>query len=67
MDEELYPFRLSLAEVELRQPLYEDRVIEMFRQHILSLLDCVILKYKGDEVKVDGFALIFDKDRVYRL
>lgn len=63
-EEKDYTFRyqISLAAEEPRDPL-----LEMIRSELASLLDLLTLFYKGEEVKVDGFRLLNEREAIHEI
>jgi hypothetical protein len=64
--EEDYVFRFPL-EPEKLETFYDDPLLELVRGLLADLLDCVILTYHGERVKVDGFRLLQDLDTQYEV
>lgn len=64
--EEDYIFRFPL-EPEKLETLYDDPLLELVRGLLADLLDCVILTYHGERVRVDGFRLLQDLDTQYEI
>ena len=64
-----YVFRYQLHQEgeEADGPFYEDRLLEMIRQQLESLLNLVVPVQRGKEVKIDGFKLLSDPDTTYEI
>ena len=56
-----YPLRLEPAS----NAIYPNAVTEMIRAQLQCLLNLVIPVAGGKEVKIDGFKLLRDRDKVY--
>ncbi len=61
-----YIFRFPL-EPEKLETVYDDPLLELVRGLLADLLDCVVLTYHGERVKVDGFRLVQDPDTEYEV
>ncbi|MBI2864281.1 MAG: hypothetical protein HYX94_06925 [Chloroflexi bacterium] len=64
-NEYVFRYRLRPEDGEGEAPFYEDRLLEMIRQQLSSLLNLVVPVYRGREVRVDGFKLLSDLDTVH--
>jgi hypothetical protein len=63
----VFRYPLSSEEVQQSDTLYDDRLVELFRQQLINLLDVVELTYQGEVVKVDGFAFLYDPRKTFKL
>ena len=68
-DEQDFVFRYPLETGELPEcePVYADRLVEMLREQLKNILDLVVPVCDGRDVKIDGFRLIKDEGRIYRI
>ena len=64
--EEDYVFRFPL-EPEKLEAVYEDPLLELVRGLLADLLDCAVLTYHGQRVRVDGFCLLQDLNTEYKI
>jgi len=64
-----YVFRypLQAGEKGPGEPMYHDRLVEMFRVQLRNILDLVIPVCGEKEVKIDGFKLLSNDRRIYRI
>ncbi len=62
-----YVFRYPLALNQDREGFYHDRLTEMIRLQLASLLDLLIPLQQGKEVKIDGFKLLNQQDIAYEV
>jgi dihydropteroate synthase len=61
-----YPFRYRLEPRKAgEEKVYSDPLLELIRSQLEQLLDLVVLTYKGEDVKVDGFKPLNDPDKSY--
>jgi hypothetical protein len=60
-----YIFRYPLQLESASNAIYPNAVTEMIRAQLQSLLNLVVPVAGGKEVKVDGFKLLRDRDKVY--
>ena len=49
------------------EPMYYDHLVEMLRLQLKNLLDLVIPVCGDRELKIDGFKLLRDRGRIYRI
>ncbi len=49
------------------EPVYSDRLVEMLREQLKNILDLVIPVSGGRDVMIDGFKLIRDEGRIYKI
>lgn len=63
---EEYGFHYKLEPNESRG-VYEDRLIELIRCQFENILNLVIPVYGQQEVKVDGFKLLRDRETIYKI
>jgi hypothetical protein len=61
-----YVFRFRLDDSG-KPALYQDAFTEMVRRQLAAMLEVVVLTEDGEEVSVDGFRIINDRDRTYRI
>lgn len=60
-----YVFRYKLNGK--KEPLYPDPLVEMIRAQMENILNIVIPLEGQREVKIDGFKLLRDRKRVYKI
>ncbi len=65
-EEEDFVFRFDLSYVQSKG-LYNDPIVEMFREQIANILDIVILMEGGKEIKVDGFKFLNNSKIIYQI
>ena len=63
----VFRYPLSLEEVQQKDVLYDDKLVELFRQQVINILDIIELKYQDKTVKVDGFTFLCEPNKIYRL
>lgn len=63
----IFRYSLSPEDLQPRHILYEDKIIELFRQQVINLLDVIELTNYGEPLKIDGFAFLSDPQKIYKL
>jgi len=66
-EEEDYVFRFPLTAPAADEQGYSDPLLELVRGQLADLLDAVVLTWRGEEVKVDGFRLMQDPETCYEI
>jgi hypothetical protein len=61
-----YVWHIKLSEDD-EEGLHEEALIEMLRQQLKALLECVELTGNGIQVRVTGFHLLSEPDREYAI
>ena len=67
INDEDYVFRYKLDIGSKNTNILDDPLVEMTRSQLEALLNIVILIYKGQEVKVDGFTFLNDRETIYKI
>jgi hypothetical protein len=68
INDEDYVFRFKLDETDSKNTnILDDPLAEMTRSQLEALLNIVILTYKGQGVKVDGFTFLNDRETIYKI
>ena len=68
INEEDYVFRFKLDDTDSKNTnILDDPLAEMTRSQLEALLNIVILTYKGQEVKVEGFEFLNDRETIYKI
>jgi wyosine [tRNA(Phe)-imidazoG37] synthetase (radical SAM superfamily) len=62
-----FVFRYELPSGGNKEPVYQERLVEMLREQLASILNLVIPMQGTTEVKVDGFKLLRDSETVYKI
>lgn len=62
-----YVFRYRLEVEDKGEPIYHDPLVEMIREQMENLLNIVIPVEGQREVKIDGFKLLRDRERIYKI
>ena len=62
-----YVFRYGLEPDGKRRAVYPDPLVEMIREQLENMLNIVIPVEGQREVRVDGFKLLSDRKRIYRI
>ena len=68
INDEDYVFRFKLDDTDSKNTnILDDPLAEMTRSQLEALLNIVILTYKGEGVKVDGFEFLNDSETMYKI
>lgn len=68
INDEDYVFRFKLDDIDSKNTnILDDPLAEMTRSQLEALLNIVILTYKGEEVKVEGFKFLNDRETIYKI
>jgi hypothetical protein len=62
-----FVFCFELGNLNKEDIIYDKPLVEMIRQQIKNLLEVVSFAKKGEEVNIDGFKLLCDKNSIYSL
>jgi hypothetical protein len=64
--EEEFVFHFDFSSVDAKA-LYDDPIVEVFREQIANLLDIVVLMEGEKQVKIDGFKFLNDVQVIYKI
>jgi hypothetical protein len=65
-DPDEYVFRFRV-ETPTDEAAYDDPLVELIRGQLADLLDAVVLTHRGRRVAIDGFRLLQEPEKEYRI
>lgn len=62
-----YVFRFRIETPAADEAAYDDPLVELIRGQLADLLDAVVLTHRGRRVTIDGFRLLQEPEKEYRI
>jgi hypothetical protein len=62
-----YVFRFRVETPTTDEAAYDDPLVELVRGQLADLLDAVVLTHRGRRVAIDGFCLLQEPEKEYRI